>query len=126
MTATLTITKGATTLDLLAAPYSFVGEPDYGGVTNVSELITGPGLDLPRFGPLDRSSPRSIPLSIFVTGTDADDVNVNVAALMASLPDEDTPATLTIGADGGTCTGTRGGPRPCQSRAETPEASAAN
>jgi len=102
MSIVLTITKAAAIVDLLAAPYSFEGDLDLGGVTHSAALYESVGGDLPGFGPSDLSSPRSLTFSVLVTGTTADTCATYVSALIAVLPDDDTPSTICLKPDGGT------------------------
>ena len=106
MSMVRSITKGATTVDLTASPYTFMEEPDFGGVTHSASVYRNVRGDLPGFGRSDLSSPRSVPFQIIVTGTNADTCAAYVSALIDVLPDDDTPSTITIGANGSAYTGT--------------------
>ncbi len=106
MTMVRTLTKGSLTVDLMASPYEFMEEPDFGGITRSAAVYGGPGFDLPGFGATDTSTPRSVPFEIIVKGTSADTCATYVADLLAVLPDDDTPTTYTIGANGSAYTGT--------------------
>jgi len=81
-----TLSKGASSLDLLASPY--LATSMYPG--NVPRSIAleggGPTDDLPQVGYISMSGERRIPLSVEVWGTTGDSCEANVRALIDMLP----------------------------------------
>lgn len=100
-----TLTKNGTTLDLNTDDYSPVGDSSFGAVGRDWSAESAPGMPAPRFGPTT-IGPRSIPVVREVTGTSADDLAAKISALIAVLPDDDTPTTVTMGGSGSSYTGT--------------------
>lgn len=98
------LTKGASSVNLNAAPYHVAMEQrDYGGVPRATDVVAGD--DLPRFGRTRHGAARLVPYVIEVSGADRDALEANKAALLEVLPDDDMAATLTIGPTAGSTTG---------------------
>lgn len=104
--AVYTITKGAVALDLLAGDYYIAAELPIGNSPRSFEILSGPGMDLPRISAYHTSDARVVPFTCEVTGDDGQTLEDNLDALYTVLPGPGETATITVGRSDGDYTGT--------------------